>query len=123
MTFLTTQPVKESGVNTNQVRGGAEFSFPGGRDNWIEPARDEIYTVIFSQDALRSPSFLSLRAGRRLTPTEEGELTVMRSRAKADRRLVEERSGNETIIKAESGKSGPLIFDIPIKLQSRGTSN
>ena len=51
MTFLTAKPIPESGVKSNEVRSGVDFSFPSGAGNWItldKTPGTEDYTVIFS---------------------------------------------------------------------------
>ena len=48
--FLTTKPAPASGLTSNQVKKGVDFSFPSGEINWLEldkkPGTEE-YTIIF----------------------------------------------------------------------------
>lgn len=77
MTFLTSKPVPESGVSTNEVKAGADFSFPAGATNWIELDRTPgslVYTMVFSESPLMAPAFLSATAGRMLEAAEQEEL-------------------------------------------------
>ena len=61
--FLTTKPAPETGLTSNEVKGGSEFSFPSG-DGLLrldtKPGTDK-FTVIFSKTKLESPSFLSAK--------------------------------------------------------------
>ncbi len=118
MTFLTAQPIGPSGVKTNKVNAGVDFSFPGGTYNWIVPAQDEVYTVIFSREPLQSPAFLSTGAGRRLTPDEQQELCRMRNQTSASFRIVQSENDEvESIVEATEGRD-PVIFNVQIKFGS-----
>ena len=50
--FLTAKPMPDSGVKTNQVSGGGDFSFPSGQGNAItldkNPGTD-VFTSIFAK--------------------------------------------------------------------------
>ncbi len=70
--FLTNVPIPNSGVSTNRVTKGIEYSFPDGGvfitlDNKVGL---EKYTVIFSSTKLESPDFFSKEAGRVLSDGE-----------------------------------------------------
>lgn len=83
-TFLTNKPVPQSGLKTNEVKSGVDFSFPadaGAKANWITldvtPGTDE-FIVIFSPVALTQPAFLDGPSGRPLTADEQAQLTRFR---------------------------------------------
>ncbi|MGI9165087.1 MAG: protein kinase domain-containing protein [Pyrinomonadaceae bacterium] len=76
--FLTAKPASISGLETNQVTKGADFSFPSGIEHWLELDKKpgtEDYTIIFSPKPLSSPAFLQEPAGRQLTAAEKAELS------------------------------------------------
>ncbi|HKP48334.1 MAG TPA: protein kinase, partial [Pyrinomonadaceae bacterium] len=53
--FLTEKPAKISGLQTNRVTSGEDFSFPNGIEHWLEldkKAGTETYTIIFSSEKL-----------------------------------------------------------------------
>jgi len=76
--FLTEKPLPISGLESNQVSKGSDFSFPSGLEHWLEldkkPGTEE-YTVIFSNEKLAGPAFLRSEAtGKPLSDTEQSEL-------------------------------------------------
>ncbi|HKS09317.1 MAG TPA: protein kinase, partial [Pyrinomonadaceae bacterium] len=58
--FLTTKPLPATGVKSNQVPAGSDFSFPNGDTLTLDknPGTD-VFTIIFSKTALSSPAFLN----------------------------------------------------------------
>ena len=89
-TFLTTTPGAGSGLSTNEVKSGLDFTFPGssdGKDHWItldkNPGTDE-FTIIFATTPLTAPDFLSQQAGHELTSGEQNQLSHMREQFKAN---------------------------------------
>jgi serine/threonine protein kinase len=75
--FLTAQPAAISGVESNEVLKGSDFSFPSGIDHWLEldkKAGTETYTIIFSPEQLAEPAFFGSTAGKPLTEAERQEL-------------------------------------------------
>lgn len=76
--FLTAKPAVMSGVESNQVTKGSDFSFPSGIEHWLELDKKpgtEDYTIIFSREPLSSPTFLNSQAtGKPLTAPEQAEL-------------------------------------------------
>jgi len=121
-TFLTAQPVAASGVTTNRVEAGADFSFPAG-DNRIELGSYgtiNTYTIIFSPAPLRQPGFLTSPANRQLTAGEQRELADLWERfGKQAPELIPETTGDQPSVAvslpADRAGNQPLIFDIPIK--------
>ena len=89
-TFLTTTPSAESGLNTNEVKSGLDFTFPGssdGKDHWItldKNAGIDEFTIIFSSTQLTSPAFLTRQAGHELTKDEANQLNHLGEQAKAN---------------------------------------
>ena len=90
MTFLTAQPPAESGVKTNEVKSGIDFSFPADtakNQNWITlnntTGTDE-FTIIFSPTELTEPAFLTAAAAHELTQNELKQLDDLRTRFKAN---------------------------------------
>jgi hypothetical protein len=77
--FLTTKPAAVSGVESNQVRKNADFSFPSGLEHWLQldkKAGTENYTVVFSPVALSSPAFFNEQVtGEPLTEAQQAELS------------------------------------------------
>src|SRR6266700_2251140 len=90
MTFLTAQPPAESGVKTNEVKSGIDFSFPADtakNQNWITlnntTGTDE-FTIIFSPTELTEPAFITGTAAHELTQDELKQLADLRMRFKAN---------------------------------------
>ncbi|HEX8098356.1 MAG TPA: serine/threonine-protein kinase [Pyrinomonadaceae bacterium] len=120
--FLTAKPVKESGLETNQAKGGADFYFPDGEKNWLgldkTPGTD-VFTVIFSQTPLSSPAFLSAPAYRPLTDAEQKELSDLRSKAASARTEVVGAGGAEPLVTVKlpraKASGEPVIFDVRVE--------
>jgi serine/threonine protein kinase len=81
--FLTGKPSAESGLSTNQVKAGKDFTFPadtGANYNWLtlnSTPGVENYTIIFSPQPLSTPAFLTAEAtGEALSETEQAELNA-----------------------------------------------
>ncbi len=123
--FLTTKPSPDSGLQTNRVQKGIDFSFPGGNDHWLTLDKKpgaENYTLIFSPTPLSSPQFLSAEAtGRPLTATEQMDLTSFLAKYKANSPAAELNDKNAaepfmTVKLPASGASGnPNVFEIRIE--------
>jgi hypothetical protein len=126
MTFLTATPVEDSGVESNEVESGVEFSFPEDEEDlehWItldKKAGTESYTVIFSPTQLTTPAFLSEEAGRELTDAEQKELEDFRAKYKANAPVTDVINGGGTspfvsVKVPQAARSEPLIFDVRIE--------
>ena len=78
--FLTAKPAAKSGLSSNRVSKGSDFSFPDGIEKWLELDKKpgtENYSIIFSKTPLTAPSFLSAQAtGKPLSETERTELSM-----------------------------------------------
>jgi hypothetical protein len=122
-TFLTDQPIPDSGVTTNRVEANKDYQFPKGGDLWFQIERDENVTpfiVIFSPTALKSPGFLTALSGRNLSETEKLDLSEMRrGLATFTPELLAIADNNQPAISvtapAERPSNQPLIFEISLK--------
>ena len=89
-TFLTAKPSADSGLRTNEVKSGLDFSFPGdsaSKEHWItldETVGTDEYTIIFTTNALTSPAFLSQPAPHELTADEQKQLSDLNEQLKAN---------------------------------------
>ena len=75
-TFLTPQPMAESGVTTNRLNAGNDFVFPAGPTNWITLGKEtgtEVFTLIFAPELLMQPDFLNTPAGKALNSAQWDE--------------------------------------------------
>jgi serine/threonine protein kinase len=121
-TFLTAQPMPDSGVTTNWSDGGKDFQFPDG-GQWFMIQRDTDatpFTVIYSPKPLEAPQFLSAPSGRDLNEAEQRELAALRQRYSANKpELVAMNEGSRQSVAvqvpAEFPAGEPLIFDIALK--------
>jgi hypothetical protein len=122
--FLTTKPYPPSGITSNEVKSGVDFSFPNGNGNWItldKTPGTENYTIIFSPTLLASPSFLNAAAPHPLTASEQKELTDFKAQFNANAPTVNVINGSGVdplvSIKIPQAKpSGePVIFDMRIE--------
>lgn len=126
MTFLTATPVEDSGVESNEVESGVEFSFPEDEEDlehWItldKRAGTESYTVIFSPTQLTTPAFLGEEAGSELTDAEQKELEDFRAKYKANAPTTDVINGGGTdpfvsVKVPPAANSEPVIFDVRIE--------
>jgi serine/threonine protein kinase len=121
-TFLTTQPMAATGVNTNWTDGGKEFLFPNG-GQWFEIQPDaELtqFTVIFSPKPLASPRFLSEPSGHDLSESEQAELQAFRDKYAFNRaKLVAVNDGNRNAmtvqVPSDYPTGDPLLFNVELK--------
>jgi hypothetical protein len=124
-TFLTTTPRAESGVFTNEVKSGLDFTFPGssdGKDHWItldQSAGTDEFTIIFATTPLTSPDFLYAQAGHELTANEQNQLTGMREQFKANLQGTEViKSGAAPFVSVkvpQNADASPVIFTVRIE--------
>src|SRR5215210_6408049 len=91
--FLTTKPLAQTGVNSNKVTKGVEFSFPSGAGNNLtldKNAGTDNFTVIFSRTQLPSPSFLNEPVtGEPLLPAQQAELKSFVGKYQEKRTIAE----------------------------------
>lgn len=123
--FLTAKPAAISGLASNQVANGADFSFPSGIEHWLELDKNpgtEVYTVIFSPAPLAAPEFLNAQAtGKPLTASELAAFTDFVAKYKTNAPLTElnDSNPNEPFVKVKVSKAGasgkPFVFEIRIE--------
>jgi hypothetical protein len=116
-TFLTAQPMPESGLSTNRILGGADFPFPDGAGNWIgfEPKPGtEVYTVIFAPEPLTEPRFLADQAGKVLDLAQWDDF---RAKYKANTATLNvNNSGAEPFVAATASQADkPMLFEIRLE--------
>lgn len=105
-TYLTNQPLAETGVTTNEAKSGQEYAFP--RQIWLTLDQNkgtERYTIIFSPKKLDAPGFLVDPAAKDLNPDQTNELKA----------FVEKYSANKptaTVI-TENGADPFITLKIP----------
>ena len=120
--FLTTKPVPESGVTSNKVTQGVEFSFPKGNTLTLDknPGTDS-FTVIFAKTPLPTPSFLNERVtGNPLSQAQQADLKAFVGKYQGQRLVTELDESNARApfvrVKASSEQaSDPIVFDIRIQ--------
>ncbi len=122
--FLTTKPLAQTGVKSNKVAKGVEFSFPSGSGNNVtldkNPGTDN-FTVIFSKSQLSSPSFLNEPVtGEPLSAAQQAELKSFVSKYQAKRVTTEldESNARAPFVKVKAAPdqtTDPIVFDIRIQ--------
>jgi len=114
--FLTNFPTPNSGVSTNRITKGVQYTFP---DSGILIELDnkvglEKYTVIFSPTKLESPTFFNKEAGKVLSDAERVEFSsfVANLNANTTKMSVTGADTKEPYIsvKAAIDKEKPIIF-------------
>ncbi len=123
--FLTARPAEISGLDSNQVAKGVDFSFPSGLEHWLKldkKAGTEDYTIIFSPTPITEPAFFTEPAtGNPLSETEQGELTSFLAKHRGSDPVIEVNDKNATepyaAVKAARGESAtsPIVFRIRIQ--------
>jgi len=121
-TFLTAQPIPDSGIKTNRVESGVDHSFPVGKDNWIEigpEGRLTTFTIIFSPQPLATPGFLVERAGRVLTPVEQQVFDGLRrvfgaNQPESAAEILADQPGVLVTLPERPAERRPILFDISI---------
>ena len=124
-TFLTTTPRAESGVFTNEVKSGLDFTFPGssdGKDHWItldQNAGIDEFTIIFVASPLTSPDFFYGQAGHELTAGEQQQLKDMREQFKANAASTEViKTGAAPFVSVkvpQNADGSPVIFMVRVE--------
>jgi len=123
-TFLTAQPSPDTGVTSNFIEAGADFSFPTGQGNCLGISPNEqmmAFTIIFSPAPLASPSYLAAPALRALSATEQHELAQWRQQFAASAPQIAPDASRQlsrvTILRRPNADAGPVVFDLLIKRQ------
>lgn len=121
--FLTTKPLPATGVDSNQVTSGVQFSFPAGSYNLTldkTPGTDK-FTVIFARTPLPAPSFLNeLVTGNPLSAAQQADLKAFVAKYQEQRTVTELDESNARApfvrVKAKPNPNGdPIVFDIRIQ--------
>jgi hypothetical protein len=122
--FLTTKPLPASGVTSNQVSGGSDYSFPKGEGNNLtldkNPGTD-VFTIIFAKTALPSPAFLNEAVtGEPLSTAQQAELKsfVAKYGEKPPAAELDESNPRAPLVRVKvpaEQASNPIVFDIRIQ--------
>ena len=122
--FLTAKPLPASGVTTNRVVEGKDFSFPKGEGNSLtldqKPGTD-YFTVIFAKTALPEPTFLNdAVTGEPLSAQQQAELRAFAAKYQQKppvTELDESTAGAPVMrVKVPPDQTGnPIVFDIRIQ--------
>ena len=123
--FLTARPAEISGLDSNQVAKGVDFSFPNGLEHWLKldkKAGTEDYTIIFSPTPITDPPFFTEPAtGNPLSETEQGELTSFLAKHRGSDPVIEINDKNASqpyaAVKTARGEAAtsPIVFRIRIQ--------
>jgi hypothetical protein len=124
--FLTDKPASLSGLDTNQVTKGSDFSFPSGMDHWLELDKKpgtEDYTIIFSRQPLSAPPFFNSQAtGKPLTEAEQIELNDFLAKNKSSEPVTElnDKDGAAPFVavkvpQSNDANSSPVVFQVRIQ--------
>jgi serine/threonine-protein kinase len=124
-TFLTTTPSADSGLFTNEIKSGLDFTFPGssdGKDHWItldKNAGIDEFTIIFATSPLTSPDFFYAQAGHELTAGEQQQLKNMREQFKANAASTEViKTGAAPFVSVkvpQNSDGSPVIFTVRVE--------
>src|SRR5258705_2228722 len=124
--FLTEKPAAISGLESNQVAKGSDFSFPNGFEHWLEldkkPGTEE-YTIIFAKEKLAAPDFLRSQAtGKPLSETEQAELRDFLTKYKTSELVteVDDKDAARPFVKVKvpqssNGTGVPVVFEVRIE--------
>jgi serine/threonine protein kinase len=123
--FLTAKPPAISGLESNEVTKGGDFSFPSGIEHWFELDKKpgtENYTIIFSPQALPAPAFLTSEAtAKPLSETEQTELDAFLAKYKTSQPVTEINDKDPATpsvtvkVPRTAGSGSPVIFEIRIQ--------
>jgi serine/threonine-protein kinase len=122
--FLTAKPsTAASGLSSNEVKKGVDFSFPNGEEHWLGLDKNpgtESYTLIFSPTRLESPRFLNGEAvGHPLTEAEQMEWSSFVGKYKTSLPDPQYDNSNATAPFAVVKTAGALASGNPIILDVR----
>jgi hypothetical protein len=123
--FLTEKPAAVSGLDSNQVSKGTDFSFPSGIEKWLEldkKAGIEDYTIIFTPVKLSSPEFFTEQAtGEPLSETEQSEFAGFVAQHKRTEPVTElnDKNGSAPFVTIKipgvRDVESPVIFGVRIQ--------
>jgi eukaryotic-like serine/threonine-protein kinase len=121
--FLTTKPSPDSGLTSNKVVKGRDFSFPNGEGNVLtldkNPGTD-VFTVIFSKTLLTAPLFDEPYTGEPLPAAQQAELKAFAAKYREKAPLTEHDDSTAGApfvrVKVPPDQTGnPIVFDIRIQ--------
>jgi serine/threonine-protein kinase len=93
--FLSAKPSGSSGVKTNEVRSGVDFTFPAdvsSKANFItldQTAGTDEFTFVFSREPIETPSFFAGTSNRLLTPDELRDWDAFQKQANTSAATIE----------------------------------
>jgi serine/threonine protein kinase len=99
--FLSAKPSGSSGLKTNEVRSGVDFSFPSDMNNKAnfitldQSAGTDEFTFVFSRARLENPPFFAGTSNRLLTPDEVQAWNDFQKQAKASEATIEVVAGGQ----------------------------
>lgn len=122
--FLTTKPLALTGVKSNKVTKGVEYSFPNGEQNNLTldktPGTDN-FTIVFSRTRLESPAFFNEEVtGEPLPATQQSALKTFINSYGDKKPLTEldESNAQSPFIKVKATAeqtNNPIVFEIRIQ--------
>jgi serine/threonine-protein kinase len=124
--FLSEQPTSGSGLHTNQVSSGVDFSFPddtASQANFMKlnntPGTDE-FTFVFSPVSINSPAFFAGPSEHYLTREELKEWNDFQAQAKANAATTEViKAGASPQVAVKVPQNGPenasVVFRVRIQ--------
>jgi hypothetical protein len=127
-TFLTAQPEKDYGVDSNEIKSGEDFSFPANtskEDIWLnldQAAGTDEFTFVFSSKPLTTPAFLAEPALHELSESEQKEFEDLVNQSKANVLGTEViKTGSSPFLSVKvpqtAAQDAPVIFKIRIEHQ------
>jgi serine/threonine protein kinase len=123
-TYLTNQPLPETGVSSNELKQGQEYAFPSGI--WLtldEHKGTEKYTIIVSPKKLDSPTFLNDTANKELTAAQNDELRTLVDKYSANKPqvAVNKENGGEPFITVKlppgTDAENPVVYEMKLQHQ------
>jgi serine/threonine-protein kinase len=121
-TFLTDQPIAQSGLTTNAVAARQELTFPSGRQ-WFgveDIGKPTVYTVVFAAALPPELAFLAEPAGRPLGADEVERLDAFRrSHGARVARPFDGRNSPEFPVFAEPERLESGLFAVDIEVRHR----
>ena len=100
--FLSAKPSGSSGLQTNEVRSGVDFTFPADTNNKAnfitldQAAGTDEFTFVFSREPIESPPFFAGTSNRLLTPDELREWDDFQKQANTNKATIEVVEGGES---------------------------
>jgi hypothetical protein len=120
--FLTNKPLRDTGLTTNKVSKGQEFSFPRGNTLTLDarPGTDT-FTIIFSKSQLSSPAFLDEAVTfQTFSASQQADFKGFVSKYQGAPPVVELDESNARapfarVKTAPDPSNNPIVFDIRIQ--------